>query len=80
MSEWWSSEELHIWICGNVLVVGQATEATSVGSCYILLPCLLEPILAGPKKDPLLAKAEPISDSGRTSEIIHLRRVKVAAQ
>ncbi|PKU39014.1 protein pxr1-like [Limosa lapponica baueri] len=35
---------------------------------------------AGSKMDPLLAKAEPISDSGSASVITYLRREKAAAQ
>jgi len=34
---------------------------------------LLEPVPAGSKMDPLLAKAEPISDIGSTSVTIYLR-------
>jgi len=33
-------------------------------------------MLAGSKTDPLLAKAEPISDSGRASMVTSLRRGK----
>ena len=35
-----------------------------------------EPIPAGSKMDPLLAKAEPISDSGNASVITYSRRKK----
>lgn len=34
------------------------------------------PNAVSPKTDPLLAKAEPISDSGNTSEITYLQRGK----
>jgi len=36
----------------------------------------MEPVPAGSKTDPLLAKAEPISNGGITSGITHLRREK----
>jgi len=41
----------------------------SVRRCQKLPPCLIEPMPAGSKTDPLLAKAEPISDGGSTSGI-----------
>jgi len=41
-----------------------------------LLPCGTEPVLAGSKMDPLLAKAEPISDADSASEITYLRKGK----
>ena len=46
----------------------------SVRSCWKLPPCLTEPMPAGSKMDPLLAKAEPISDGGHASRIMYLRR------
>jgi len=36
--------------------------------------CLTEPVPAGSKTDSPLAKAEPISDSGRTSVAAYIRR------
>jgi len=42
--------------------------------CQKLPLCLIMPVLAGPKMDPLLAKAEPISNGGSTSVITYLRR------
>jgi len=45
-----------------------------VRSCQKLPPCLIEPMPDGSKTDPLLAKAEPISDGGHTSVIMYLRR------
>jgi len=48
----------------------------SLRSCQKLPPCLIEPVPAGSKTDPLLAKAKPISDSGSTSGITYLRRGK----
>jgi len=41
-----------------------------------LLPCWAQPVPASSKTDPLLAKAEPISDSGDTSVTTHLRKGK----
>ena len=48
----------------------------SVRSCQKLPLCLIGPMPAGSKMDPLLAKAEPISDSGSASGITDLRRGK----
>ena len=45
-----------------------------VRSCWKLPPCPTEPMPAGSKMDPLLAKAEPISDSGSVSGTTYLRR------
>jgi len=44
----------------------------SVEGCWKLLLCLSVP--AGPKTDPLLAKAEPISDGGSVSGIAELSK------
>lgn len=41
-------------------------------SCQKLPPCLIEPMPAGSKTDPPMAKAEPISDDGSTSGITYL--------
>jgi len=41
-----------------------------------LPPCWTETVPAGPKTDPPLAEAEPVSDSGSASVIIYLRRGK----
>ena len=48
----------------------------SVRRCRKFPPCLIEPMPAGSKTDPLLAKAEPISDGGSASGITYLRRGK----
>ena len=50
---------------------GRATGVASVRSCQKLPPCLTEPMPAGSKTDPLLAKAEPISNGGSTSGITY---------
>jgi len=55
---------------------GRATGVASVRSCQKLPPCLIEPMSASSKMDPLLTEAEPINDSGSTSEIRYLRRGK----
>jgi len=47
----------------------EAAGVASVRSCWNLPPCPMEPTAAGCKTDPLLAKAEPISDGGSTSGI-----------
>jgi len=41
-----------------------------------LPPCQTEPMPAGSKTDPLLAKAEPTSCGGSASVIMYLRRGK----
>jgi len=46
-----------------------AVRVTSGRSCKKLPPCLIEPVPAGSKTDPPLAKAKPISDGGRASGI-----------
>jgi len=56
-----------------------STAVASVRSCWKLPLCLLQPVPASSKTDPLLAEAEPISDSGSASGITYLRR-KTAAQ
>jgi len=54
---------------GKVLVAGETSGVTSVRSCQKFPPCPMEPSPAGSKMDPLLGKAEPISDGGSTSGI-----------
>lgn len=49
----------------------------SVGSCQKLPPCLIEPMPAVSKTDPLLAKAKPISNSASASGIMYVRRGKI---
>ena len=61
---------------GKVLVVGEAAGVASVRRDQELPPCRTEPVLAGSKMDPLLAKAEPISDGGSTSVIAYLEGEK----
>ena len=65
-------------LCGKVLVAGGVTGVAPVRSCWKLPLCSREsePIPAGSKTDPPLAKAEPISDSGNASVITFLRRKK----
>jgi len=46
----------------------------SVRSCEKLPPCLTQPLSAGTKTDPLLAKAERISESSGASVITYLRK------
>jgi len=53
---------------------GGATGVASVTSCWKLPPCLINPVPAGSKTDPPLAKAKPISDSGSASGITYLRK------
>ena len=68
-------------LCDKVLV---AVGVYRCGFCNKLLEVSplfeREPIPARSKTDPLLAKAEPISDSGNTSVIIFLRREKKLGQ
>jgi len=49
---------------------GWASGVASVRSCQKLPLCPMEPVPAGSKMDPLLAKAEPISDGGSASGIM----------
>jgi len=53
---------------------GWAIGVASVRSCEKLPPCLTEPVPAGSKTDPPLAKAKPISDGGSASVVTDLRR------
>ena len=53
-------------LCGKVLVAGRTIGVASVRSCEKLHPSLIQPVTAGSKMDPLLAKAKPISDGGST--------------
>jgi len=46
----------------------------SVRSCQKFPPCLMEPVPAGSKMDPQLAKAKPISNGGSASGITQLIR------
>jgi len=48
----------------------------SVRSCQKLPLCLIDPMPAGSKTDPLLAKDKPISDGGSTSGITQIRGIK----
>ena len=50
-----------------------AVGVASVTKCRKLPPCPIEPMPARSKTDPLLAKAEPISDGGSASVITYLR-------
>ena len=61
---------------GKVLVAGGATGVASVRRCQKLPLCPIEPMPASSKMDPLLAKAELISDSGSASGITSLRKGK----
>jgi len=47
-----------------------------VRSCEKIPPCLTEPVPAGSKMDPPLAKTEPISNGGIASGITYLRMGK----
>lgn len=49
-------------------------------SCQKLASCLTEPISDGSKMDPLLTKAEPISNAGSMSVTAYLRREIITAQ
>ena len=46
----------------------------SVRSCKKLPPCLIKPVPAGSKMDPLLAKTKPIRVGGSASGITKLRK------
>jgi len=51
-----------------------AIGVASVRSCQKLPPCTMEPVPAGSKTDPPLAKAKPVSDGGSSSVITYLRK------
>ena len=51
-----------------------AIGVASVRSCWKLPPCLIKPVPAGSKMDPLIPKVKPISDGDRTSVITYLRK------
>ena len=70
------SNHVVLGLRGKVLVAGGATGVASVRSCQKLPLCPIEPMPAGSKTDPQLAKAEPISDGGSASGITDLRRGK----
>jgi len=63
-------------LCGKVFILGGSIGVASVRSCEKLSTCLTEPVPAGSKTDPLLAKAKAISDGGSTSVITYLRSGK----
>jgi len=52
---------------------GGTTGEASVRSCEKLPPCLIKPVPAGSKMDPLVPKAEPVSDGGSASGVKYLR-------
>jgi len=51
-----------------------AIAVASVRSCEKFPPCLIKPVPASSKMDPLLPKAKPTSNGGRTSSITYIRR------
>jgi len=55
---------------------GGAIGWVSARSCEKLPPCLIKPVPAGSKTDPLPAKAKPISNGGSASVTTYLRRGK----
>lgn len=63
-------------LCGKVFVVMGATAVAPVRHCQKLPPCLTKQMSGGSRKDPVLAKAEPISPGGCTSGITDIRRGK----
>jgi len=74
---------LHEWCSGFAwqgFTTGRATRVGPVRSCEKLPPCPIEPMPAGSKTDPLLAKAKPINNGGSASVITYLRRGKTAAE
>ena len=53
---------------------GGAIGVASARSCEKLPPCLIKPMPAGSKMDPMMPKAKPISDGGSASGIAYLSR------
>jgi len=68
---------MNVGLHGNVLVSGGAIGLASVRSCWKLPPYLMKPMPAGSKMDPLLAKANDISDSGSASVITYISSGKI---
>ena len=60
----------------DVLILGGAAGVASVRRYQELPPCLIESMPACSKMDLLLARAEPISNVGRASVRMYLRRGK----
>jgi len=58
-------------LSGKVLVAGGAIGVASVRNCEKLLPCLIRPVPAGSRMDPLLAKGKPISNGASASGITY---------
>jgi len=73
-------EKIHFHVCIGFAWQGfgssGAAGMASMRSCWKLPLCPVEPMLAASKMNLPLAKAEPTSDSGRTSGITYLRRGK----
>lgn len=57
---------------GKILAVGRAARVASVRRHQGLPPCQTEPAPDGSKTDPVLPKAEPMTDSGGASVKISL--------
>jgi len=67
---WFACRGLALGLCGKVLVAEGGTGVASARSCWKLPLCPTQPVPPGSKTGPLLAKAEPISNSGSTSGIM----------
>lgn len=63
-------------LLGKALVVGDVTGVALYEAARTFPYVQTEPTPAGSKRDPLLAKAQLISDSGSISVRTHLRRRK----
>lgn len=64
----------------KVLVAGRQGGVASLRNCQRLPLCRTEPMSAGSKEDPSLAKVKPINDNSRTSRITVLRGEVTAEQ
>ena len=61
---------------GKGLIAGGASEMASVIRHHDLPPYWTEPVSASSEMDPLLSKAEPVSEAIDTSVITYLRKGK----
>lgn len=61
-------------VCGKSLVASGAAGLASMRRHKKLPPCQTETVPASSKRDPPLAKAEPVSKAGRTFVIMYVRK------
>ena len=72
-SEDTQKEDLYAYACCGLHGKGLGGGCYKDGFCEKLPPYLIDPMPAGYKTGPMLAKAKPISDGGSTSVITYLQ-------